>query len=478
MTDHAQVDLVVVGGGVSGLGAALWAASTGARVVVLEASGALGGKVVTDRSLGVPIEGGPDSFVTRHPASQDLALLLGSDEPLAHPQTTTAYIYSATRLHPLVGSLVLGVPADAATILRQPVLDLAGKARAMADLLTPPGPRIGDVSLAEAVGGRLGHQVLDRLAGPLIGGINAGSPGGLSIATVAPQVHEAWKEGGSLVLALGRRRLLTPTPAGGPRPAFATPRAGMAAIVDAATRRLGTLGVEIRLDEAARSVRPEGGRWEVVTEESRWSAAGVVLATPARASAALLADGAKEVAHHLSRIESAGVVVTTLVMDESDLARPLDGSGFLVARDERRLLTACTWSTAKWPHLAERGVVLLRASAGRDGDSRALGLDDATLVRSVLAELADAGVLRPEAQPKATVVHRWPDAFPQYRPGHLQLVASVDQATRHFPGLGMAGAWRGGIGVPACWASGRSAARRAMGDGAELTSTERHGGRP
>lgn len=477
MTDRSRVDLVVVGGGVSGLGAALEAARSGARVVVLEASGTLGGKVVTDRSLGVPVEGGPDSFVARHPASQELAALLGSDAELAHPGTTTAYIWSATRLHPLVGNLVLGIPADAASVLRQSVLDPTGKARALADLLTPPGARIGDVSLAEAVGGRLGRQVLDRLAGPLIGGINAGSPAGLSLATVAPQVHEAWKEGGSLVLALGRARLRTPTPAAA-RPAFATPRAGMAAIVDAAARELGALGVDVRLGQAARTVQPEGGHWEVRTEASRWSAAGVVLATPARTGASLLAEAVPDVARHLGRIESAGVVVTTLVVDAADLARPLDGSGFLVARDERRLLTACTWSTAKWPHLAEHGVVLLRASAGRDGDPRALGLDDATLLRSVLAELADVGVLRPETQPQGSIVHRWPDAFPQYRPGHLQLVASVDRAADHAPGLGLAGAWRGGIGVPACWASGRVAALRALGGAAELANAEQTGGRP
>ena len=44
----------------------------------------------------------------------------------------------------------------------------------------------------------------------------------------------------------------------------------------------------------------------------------------------------------------------------------------LVPRVEGRFITACTWSTSKWPALAASGMVLLRASAGRDGDTWAM----------------------------------------------------------------------------------------------------------
>jgi len=476
MTTASAADLVVVGGGISGLAAALSASRQGAKVVLLEASGTLGGKIVTDRSLGIPIEGGPDSFVSRHPASAELVDLLGSEEKVARPGAMRAYVWSAERLHPLVGNLVLGIPADVPAVVSQSVLDVAGKARALADLFTPPGRRIGDVSLAEAVGGRLGRQVLNRLAGPLIGGINAASPNGLSLATVAPQVHEAWKEGGSLILALGRQRLRAPSGANRGA-AFLTPTAGMAAIVEAIADELARRDVEVHLASRADGLGRADHGFDISAGGSRFSAAGVVLATPADEAARLLADAAPEAAHHLGRIQSAGVVVTTLLVDEADVARELDGSGFLVARDSPRLLTACTWSTAKWPHLSGQGTVVLRASAGRDGDQRALDLDEEALVRSVRAELTDSGVLRPEAQPRATVVHRWPRAFPQFRPGHLQLVASVDQAASQVAGLGLAGAWRGGIGVPACWASGEAAAKRALGDRPGFSVTEELGNR-
>ena len=50
--------IVVVGAGMAGLGAATELRRLGARVVVVEASGRVGGRVRTDRSWGVPVEAG------------------------------------------------------------------------------------------------------------------------------------------------------------------------------------------------------------------------------------------------------------------------------------------------------------------------------------------------------------------------------------------------------------------------------------
>src|SRR5690606_29377302 len=65
-------DVVVVGGGVAGLAAALEAVSqAGTRgtpsVLLLEASDRVGGKVRTVREQGYVVEAGPDCFVTSKP---------------------------------------------------------------------------------------------------------------------------------------------------------------------------------------------------------------------------------------------------------------------------------------------------------------------------------------------------------------------------------------------------------------------------
>jgi oxygen-dependent protoporphyrinogen oxidase len=129
----------------------------------------------------------------------------------------------------------------------------------------------------------------------------------------------------------------------------------------------------------------------------------------------------------------------------------------LVPRVDGRLLTACTWSTSKWPALAESGMVMLRASAGRDGDERAMDMDDAEVVRRVGDELAEA--LGVGGRPKDALVTRWARGFPQYDVGHQARVAGIDAAlAADAPGVLVAGAAYRGLGIAACVEQARRAA--------------------
>jgi oxygen-dependent protoporphyrinogen oxidase len=79
----------------------------------------------------------------------------------------------------------------------------------------------------------------------------------------------------------------------------------------------------------------------------------------------------------------------------------------------------------------------------------------------LLADLrVTMGISRP---PIATRVSRWPASLPQYRVGHLERLATIesDLAAR-APGLVATGAAFRGVGLPACIAQGREAARQVL----------------
>src|SRR5207302_1707003 len=78
------------------------------------------------------------------------------------------------RLRPLPDGLALGVPLMPVALARSGAVNPAGLARAGLDVALPRTRWPEDPSVAEVIGGRLGHEVLDRLVDPLIGGINAG----------------------------------------------------------------------------------------------------------------------------------------------------------------------------------------------------------------------------------------------------------------------------------------------------------------
>jgi oxygen-dependent protoporphyrinogen oxidase len=101
--------------------------------------------------------------------------------------------------------------------------------------------------------------------------------------------------------------------------------------------------------------------------------------------------------------------------------------------------------------------VLLRASLGRIDDERPGGWTEAEASDRAWQEL---GVLiGVTGAPKDAIVTRHPAALPQYRVHHLLRTAAVDAAVARVGGLALAGAAYRGVGIPACIASGRSAAR-------------------
>jgi len=166
-----------------------------------------------------------------------------------------------------------------------------------------------------------------------------------------------------------------------------------------------------------------------------------------------------EVASALDDISYSSVALVTLAYRSDAVRTSLDGSGFLVPRPDGRLLTACSVFSNKWQHLADPERVLLRASAGRWQDERALEMDDADLVGAVHAELDEA--LGLAEGPTEVRVSRWTRSFPQFWPGHLERIAALESTLADVaPRVALAGAALRGVGIPACVTGGQAAAER------------------
>lgn len=436
--------VAVVGGGISGLATAYFLRQypDPPEVLLIEADRRLGGKIRTQDIAGKPVDTGPDGFLVRVPRMRSLVDELGLSPALAAPATANSYLWSRNALRALPSGAAFGIPRHILPLLRSRLLSPAGLARAGLDLVLPATTLSEDPSVAEVVRRRFGAQMLHRLVAPLVGGVYAGLPDQLSARSATPEIAALAARSRSLYLGL-RHTGRAPDPG----PAFMTVDGGLHKLVDALATRLAE--AELRLGSKVIGVeRTDRGHRLGFANGASEEVDAVVLAVPAFAAAELLAPLLPTPALALSRIPYADVASVTLAYPCDALRRPLDGTGFLTPPAEGRLIVGCTWLSAKWAHLGDPSVVLLRCLVGRYGDARWQELDDDALAARVHEELATAMGLA--TVPQRAHVQRWPGALPQYTVGHQDRLDRIDAGLRTMPGLFVTGAAYRGVGLAGC----------------------------
>jgi oxygen-dependent protoporphyrinogen oxidase len=449
--ERLRVDVAIVGGGVSGLATAyrlVERLGADASVVVLESADRPGGKVTTRTVAGLPVDTGPDAFLSRAPELRELIARLGLADDVTGPLPGGAFVWSRGALHPIPAGGFFGIPDRVLPLLRSRLLSPVGVLRAGADLVRPRTSLPDDPSVADVVRPRLGSEAYDRLVQPLLGGVHAGDAARLSAASTAPEVLGMARGRRSLVLSLRARRRATPKTTTAPPPPLVSLRGGMTRLIEALVAAVGR--ERVRTSSPVTSMRRGDDGWLLTTPRGDVLATSVVLASPAYVTADLVAKAAPALASALREIEYVGVANVTLALPRAVVGR-LVGTGFLVPPVERDIVVGCTWLTSKWPHLADQDVVLVRCMVGRDGDQRWLGMSDDELVAAVRASLAH--IMGLAAEPTEVLVQRWPGAMPQYVVGHGARLAEIDALGAATPGLSVTGAAYRGAGLAGCVSS-------------------------
>ncbi len=459
-------DVVVIGGGITGLTAAYvlhkQAAAEGRliRVALVESSPRLGGKIVNERLDGFLLEGGPDSFITLKPWALELVRELGLEGQIVAAQDAhrTTYVVRDGRLVALPEGLRLLVPERWGPFLVSSVVSWGAKLRATRERTIPPRRTQDDESVADFVRRRLGQEVLERLAEPLLAHIHVADVERMSLKATYPRLAELEQRYGSLHNAV---QALRARPRGKTGPVFLTLRDGLNEVIRQLARRLPPealyLGRRVRRLEAV-----PGGDYAVHLDDgTRLEAPSVILAVPAFAAAEIAAPLDPELGRRLAAIRYTSLATLSLGYRRADVGHPLTGYGFFVPRCEKRTLLACTWTSSKFAHRAAGDDVLLRLFLGGAGSEELLDRDDASLIRLAREDLRQ--LMGIEAEPVLARLYRWPRGYPQYEVGHLERVRAIEEA---LPGgVTIAGSAYHGVGLPDCIASAREAARQVLDQG-------------
>ncbi len=467
----------IIGGGIAGLATAFYLQECGVHdFTLIESSAKLGGKISSLIEDGFLVEGGPDSFITQKPAALDLCKRLGLGEQLSGSNTgrqAATFVWSGGRLHPMPEGMMLMAPTMVLPFLRSSLISWPGKLRMGMEAFVPKKSSDDDESLAAFVRRRLGNELLNKIAGPLMGGIHAADPEKLSLRSTFPMFLDMERKHGSLIQGMMNRPKRQPAaPGSKPISMFVTLQGGLQRLSDTLVEHLPA--ASILTGRSVLTVHRLGKQYQIVLSDgSSILADNIVFATPSYITADLIQQIDANLASHLRGIRYVSTATVSLGFKRSGIAHPMQGAGFIVPRSEGRRITACSWSSTKFNHRAPSDSVLLRVFIGGALAEQDAEQDEAALIRLAREELRT--IMGITAEPTLAKAYRWPKANPQYNLGHDTRVAEIEHLLTNIPGLYLAGAAYRGAGIPDCIQSGILAARAiAARDHAERPYQDQH----
>ena len=475
--------VAIVGVGISGLSAAYAlekqrAAGFPIEYTLFEGSSQLGGVLQTDHIDGYVIEAGADSFLTAKSWARELCEEIGLRDQLIYSRDRErkTYIVVRNQLIPIPDGMHFMVPTSSRAVLTSRLFSVGTKLQFFNEFLRPRKFKTNspDESVESFVARHFGHEVVDRLAEPLLAGIYGGDASDMSAQAVLSGMVKLEEEHGSLIraaLATGRKKsgaeLL---------PLFTSLRNGMHALVEALTSKLPPNA--LRTNSPVQRVR-HAKSWHIEVNEREEQFDSLVLAVPAYAAAALLhgisftADSLAAELEQIAYTSSIAIAFGYRIEDIKRAGAKLPaGFGFLVPRSEGRRMMACTFVHQKFEHRVPEGRLLLRSFFGGKRNHDLIGLADSELVATARHELKE--ILGWDVEPELVRVYRWSRVMAQYEVGHLQRTKRIERFVAELPGFQLAGNAYKGIGVPDCIRSGQRAVEgilrraRALGDKQEI----------
>ena len=453
-------ETVVVGGGISGLTAAFWLRHRGAPVTVLEQGARPGGTMQTEREGGWLVETGPNSALETTPLFGEMFRILGleTEREYADPASNKRYILRGGELHPL--------PMSPLAFLSTKLWSASGKLRILKEPFIGRGAE--EETIAQFVERRLGREMLDYAINPFVAGVYAGDPAQLSVRAAFPKLYALEEKYGGLIRGMigGARERKARAEKAKDRARMFSFRSGMQAFPEAIGAFLGDRFRPGCAVESVEPLPPGDPRGRYAVRYSRNGAAetlyagAAILAVPALPAAGLLRPLDAELAARLEGIYYPPVAEVVLGFRSDQIARPLDGFGYLIPAKEGRKILGTIWSSTIFRGRAPAGHEAFTTFVGGSRQPELLAMDDAALRATVCAELAS--IMGVRGEPVMERIIRWPRAIPQYTLGYLEHYRRMEEFESRHPGLLICGNFRGGIAVGDCVMTGEKTARRTL----------------
>lgn len=460
-TEKREVDIIIVGAGLTGLTTAFYLAKAGKKVMVLEKADRIGGVIRTIHKDGFTFETGPNTGVYSSPELvrlfDDLA---GEAVPeFANAKGNQRWIWKNGRWHALPSGLFSAVGT--------PLFTFSDKLRILGEPFRAKGTDPYE-SVAQLVRRRMGNSFLAYAVDPFISGIYAGDPEKLVTQFALPKLYRLEQDHGSFIRGSVKKRkepkdALTQRAT---REVFSV-KGGLQQLTDALGRKIGN----DKIITGAEDLKIIRNRQQYVATftaggTSHQVASGQVVTTvPGKALENMFGFVRREELLPILELRYAKVVQVIAAYRKWN-GIPLNAFGGLIPSREKRGALGILFTSSIFKDRTPRGGAILSVFMGGDRRPDVIGKSDEEIRNMALHEITETlgqqdlsgnrqqklsgnreKDLPPFPKPDHLEIFRYPHAIPQYEASTEQRLEAIESIESAYPGIHLAGNIRDGIGM-------------------------------
>lgn len=428
------LDVIVIGGGVSGLATAQNLMARGLDVAVLERQIVAGGNAISERFDGFLMEHGPTTFNASVPDAVAHVAKLGLLEDASDlgPNVKRRYLRDQGKL--------TGVSAHPLGFLRSNYLSPLGRISMLCEGLRPCKKTTDEETIHGFTTRRFGREFADKVIDPMAAGLFMGDSHKLSINGAFARLAQMEQEHGSITRAILKARK-------GSEPGrhLYSWKNGIATIPKVLA---GQLGARVHTGVTVLKLRKTMDGFEVQTSAGTRQTRAVVLAVQPHVAAGFLENLDADAALAAGEITAPPINVVFLGYRREQVGHPLDGLGFLSTKDSNRIISGAQFCSTMYADRAPDGHVSISAYAGGVRNPELARMPESELVAQVHRELAE--LLDIKGEPVLHRTRRWALGLPQYTLGHPARVAKLNATSEVNSGLFVTGNYLDGVSVANC----------------------------
>lgn len=444
-------DVIILGGGISGLTAGYLAQQRGDDIFVIEKSGKPGGPISSFEAEGFLVERGPNSLLLPDPWVETLIDELGLNGELI--ETSRA----AKKRYIVKGGRPVPVPQSPIQAAFTPLFSIRGKANFLLEPFRKTIPQHAAVNetVAAFVARRLGKDFLDYAIDPFVSGVYAGDPNQLILDHAFPMMRGFETNGGSIIKgAIKHKKHLKQTGKNYKKRSVSF-REGLGTLPLALARKLGNrlwLNSEIvaveKLDDCWSVTWTKGG------ETTVGQAKKLLVCLPSHAIKRISWD--QSISDRLRtapNLAYPAVHSLALGFKREQIKHPLDGFGMLVPSKESPTILGALFSSSLYENRAPAGHCLLTVMLGGIRHPELAGASQDSLLEIAVRDLRS--LLDLKGDPEFYRCTSWPKAIPQYTREFGAWKEAVYAIEKQFGGIHFGGNSVDGIAMGASILSGK-----------------------